>query len=190
MAACAVRTLARTETFMPIKPAAPESTAPMANPSATNQPRKYPTTKKMTIPTPAMVVYCRFRYACAPSRTAAEISCMRWLPASACMTDQIAQTPYTIASRPQMMITPKAVIGSNPDWNLPAAKPPAPESGADIAKKRPSRQRLKYRAGFPARRFARAIDACQPACPPARARQLAPSETTPDRADPHSYAKC
>ena len=34
VAACAVRTLARTETFMPMKPAAPESTAPMAKPIA------------------------------------------------------------------------------------------------------------------------------------------------------------
>ncbi len=40
IAACAVRTLARTETFMPMKPAAPESTAPMAKPIATSQPSK------------------------------------------------------------------------------------------------------------------------------------------------------
>jgi hypothetical protein len=40
VAACAVRTLARTETFMPMKPAAPDSTAPMAKPTATSQPRK------------------------------------------------------------------------------------------------------------------------------------------------------
>ena len=34
MAACAVRTLARTDTFMPMKPVAPESIAPTANPNA------------------------------------------------------------------------------------------------------------------------------------------------------------
>ncbi len=34
VAACAVRTLARTETFMPMKPQAPESTAPMTKPMA------------------------------------------------------------------------------------------------------------------------------------------------------------
>ena len=33
-AASAVRTLARTETFMPMKPVAPESTAPSAKPTA------------------------------------------------------------------------------------------------------------------------------------------------------------
>ena len=36
VAACAVRTLARTETFMPMKPAAPDSTAPIAKPTATS----------------------------------------------------------------------------------------------------------------------------------------------------------
>ena len=40
VAACAVRTLARTDTFMPMKPAAPESTAPIRNPTATHRPRK------------------------------------------------------------------------------------------------------------------------------------------------------
>ncbi len=34
VAACAVRTLARTETFMPMKPQAPDSTAPIRKPSA------------------------------------------------------------------------------------------------------------------------------------------------------------
>ena len=34
IAACAVRTLARTETFMPMKPAAPDSTAPIRKPIA------------------------------------------------------------------------------------------------------------------------------------------------------------
>ena len=40
VAACAVRTLARTETFMPMKPAAPDSTAPMAKPMATRMPEQ------------------------------------------------------------------------------------------------------------------------------------------------------
>ena len=34
VAACAVRTLARTDTFMPMKPQAPDSTAPMTKPTA------------------------------------------------------------------------------------------------------------------------------------------------------------
>ena len=46
IAACAVRTLARTETFMPMKPAAPERTAPMAKPTATSQPRSQPTNEE------------------------------------------------------------------------------------------------------------------------------------------------
>ena len=61
MAACAVRTLARTETFMPMKPAAPESTAPIAKPTATSQPSSNPTMKKMTMPTMPIVVYWRLR---------------------------------------------------------------------------------------------------------------------------------
>ncbi len=61
IAACAVRTLARTDTFMPMKPAAPDRIAPTAKPTATSQPRKYPTMRKITTPTMAMVVYCRRR---------------------------------------------------------------------------------------------------------------------------------
>ena len=38
--ASAVRTLARTEMFMPMKPAAPDSTAPTRKPIATSMPRK------------------------------------------------------------------------------------------------------------------------------------------------------
>jgi hypothetical protein len=61
MAACAVRTLACTETFMPMKPAAPESTAPTRKPIATRIPRKYQTTRKIAAPTIPMVVYWRLR---------------------------------------------------------------------------------------------------------------------------------
>ena len=57
IAAWAVRTLARTETFMPMKPAAPESTAPIRKPIATSQPSSQPTIKKITTPTMPMVVY-------------------------------------------------------------------------------------------------------------------------------------
>ena len=57
IAACAVRTFARTDTFMPMKPAAPERIAPMAKPIPTSQPRKYPTIRKITMPTMPMVVY-------------------------------------------------------------------------------------------------------------------------------------
>ena len=60
-APCAVRTLARTETFMPMKPAMPESTAPMRKPTATGQDSRKPRITKMTTPTPAMVLYWRRR---------------------------------------------------------------------------------------------------------------------------------
>ena len=53
----AVRTLARTETFMPMKPAAPDSTAPTRKPTATGQDSRNPRITKMTMPTPAIVVY-------------------------------------------------------------------------------------------------------------------------------------
>ena len=61
IAACAVRTLARTETFMPMKPAAPDRMAPMAKPIATVQDSNRPSAMKTTTPTPAMVMYCRRR---------------------------------------------------------------------------------------------------------------------------------
>ena len=60
--ACAVRTLARTETFMPMKPAAPDSTAPSRKPMATAKPsHDARRSTKSTAPTMPMVVYWRFR---------------------------------------------------------------------------------------------------------------------------------
>ena len=61
VAAWAVRTLARTETCMPTKPAAPDSVAPIRKPTATGQPRRYQITANATTPTMAMVVYWRAR---------------------------------------------------------------------------------------------------------------------------------
>ena len=60
-AACAVRTLARTETFMPMKPAAPDSTAPIRKPMATLIPRNTASSTNRTTPTTPMVAYCRRR---------------------------------------------------------------------------------------------------------------------------------
>ncbi len=60
-AACAVRTLARTETFMPMKPAAPESTEPIKYPKPERQPSVANRITKITTPTIAMVRYCRLR---------------------------------------------------------------------------------------------------------------------------------
>ena len=61
VAACAVRTLARTETFMPIKPAAPDRIAPIAKPIATVHESRSPRPMNTTTPTPAMVMYWRLR---------------------------------------------------------------------------------------------------------------------------------
>ena len=62
-AASAVRTFALTATFMPMKPAAAESTAPIRKPKAVPQPRSFqkPMTRKRTMATTAIVVYCRRR---------------------------------------------------------------------------------------------------------------------------------
>jgi len=57
VAACAVRTLARTETFMPMKPQAPESTAPTTKPIAVVLSRNTPMRTASTMPTMAMVLY-------------------------------------------------------------------------------------------------------------------------------------
>ena len=59
--ACAVRTLARTDTIMPAKPAEPDSTAPIRKPIATVSDRNQAMITKTTTPTAAMVAYCRRR---------------------------------------------------------------------------------------------------------------------------------
>ena len=78
-AACAVRTLARTATTMPTYPAVAEATAPMRKPTAVNNPNlsdQIPAphrTMNNAAATYATVVYCRLRYAFAPSWIAFEM---------------------------------------------------------------------------------------------------------------------
>ena len=60
-AASAVRTLARTEMFMPMKPAAPDRIAPITKATADSAPRKMPMMTATMTPTMAIVVYWRFR---------------------------------------------------------------------------------------------------------------------------------
>ena len=60
-AACAVRTLARTETCMPMKPAAPDSTAPIRKPIAAVAEAATRPSRNTTTPTMAIVVYWRAR---------------------------------------------------------------------------------------------------------------------------------
>ena len=94
-AASATRVFARTATFMPMKPAAAEKTAPIRKPIAVPQPRSFqsPITRKRTTATPEMVMYWRRRYAVAPSCTAREISCMRSVPGDCCSSHQVSTTP-------------------------------------------------------------------------------------------------
>ena len=67
VAACAVRTLALTEIFMPMKPQAPESTAPITKPMAVVMSKNTAMRMAKTTPTMAMVLYCLERYAAAPA---------------------------------------------------------------------------------------------------------------------------
>ena len=60
-AASATRALARTETFMPMKPAAPEATPPITKPIATSMSWRKISATKRTTPTMAIVVYWRRR---------------------------------------------------------------------------------------------------------------------------------
>ena len=61
VAAWAVRTLALTEMFMPMKPQAPESTAPIRKPTAVGMSRNTPISTVSTTPTMPMVLYCLAR---------------------------------------------------------------------------------------------------------------------------------
>jgi len=60
-AAAAVRTLARTDTFMPIKPVAPDSVAPITKPIAAIGPMNTNTITATITPTSAIARYWRFR---------------------------------------------------------------------------------------------------------------------------------
>ena len=57
----ATRALARTDTFMPMKPAAPEKRPPIAKPIAVSMSSATASTTNSTTATPAMIWYCRVR---------------------------------------------------------------------------------------------------------------------------------
>ena len=59
--ASVVRTLARTDTSMPMNPAVPDSTAPIRKPMATGTESRNAISTKITAPTMAIVVYWRVR---------------------------------------------------------------------------------------------------------------------------------
>ena len=92
-AASATRQFARTETFMPMKPAAADSTPPSAKPTATSIVCSGISTTNRTTPTMPIVVYWRRRYAEAPSWTAFEISTMRSLPGESASSERVVSAP-------------------------------------------------------------------------------------------------
>ena len=93
----ATRALARTETFMPMKPAAADARPPIAKPIATVMLWTKISATKRTTPTMPMVVYWRRRYAEAPSWMAADRSCMVWLPGDSASSDLVVSSPYATA---------------------------------------------------------------------------------------------
>ena len=94
-AASAVRTLARTATFMPMKPAAADSVAPITKPSETRQPPRSGISRMAvsTTATMATVVYWRRRYAAAPSWIAAAIAFISSLPWGLARTQRMSARP-------------------------------------------------------------------------------------------------
>ena len=66
-AASATRAFERTDTFMPMKPAAADAIPPIAKPIATSMSCRKISAMNSTTPTIPIVVYWRRRYACAPS---------------------------------------------------------------------------------------------------------------------------
>ena len=95
----ATRAFARTDTFMPMKPAAPEKVPPMRKPMATRMPSaseassSTASTIASTTATPAMIVYWRFRYAVAPTCTACEMRCISALPGESASSQRDVSTP-------------------------------------------------------------------------------------------------
>ena len=79
-AASAVRTFARTETFIPIYPAKAESIAPKINPIARVNPRLIQRIIKSIMAIILIVLYCLFRYAFAPSAIAEAMDFIFSLP--------------------------------------------------------------------------------------------------------------
>jgi len=81
---------------MPMKPAAPESVAPIAKPKAASQPSgagAMPMRMKSTAATIATVVYWRRKNAIAPSWIAPAIVCMRAFPGDCFITSVMRNAP-------------------------------------------------------------------------------------------------
>ena len=78
---------------MPTKPAEADRPAPTAKPIATRMFWSGISRMNTTTPTAAMIVYCRVRYAEAPSWTAAEIARMRSLPGDSASRERAVTKP-------------------------------------------------------------------------------------------------
>ena len=82
----ATRALARTDTFMPMKPAAPENVPPISEADrdldalGVLHSSAIASTIASTTATPAMICVLAPQVGLAPSCTAAEMSCISWLP--------------------------------------------------------------------------------------------------------------
>ena len=107
---------------MPMNPAASEQKAPITKPIAVGWSLKTKSKMKMTTAITLIVLTCRFKYALAPSCTAAEISRMRSFPEGARITNAINKkaatrpmTAHTIESgtpKLRMLKARKFMIGS------------------------------------------------------------------------------
>ena len=92
-AASATRALARTDTFMPMKPAAPDAMPPIRKPIATSMSWRKIRATKRTRPTRPITVYWRRRYAEAPSWIAADRLCIVALPGERASSDRLVTAP-------------------------------------------------------------------------------------------------
>jgi hypothetical protein len=100
LAASATRTFARTDTFMPMKPAAALASEPTRKPNAYQRPSRgtIRSSRRIGTPTLATVEYCRERNASAPLRIAAAISFARSVLVGALITRRYSPTPTTRAA--------------------------------------------------------------------------------------------
>jgi hypothetical protein len=85
--------LARTDTFMPMKPAEAEARPPMAKPMATSMFWSGISATNSTTPTIPITVYWRFRYAEAPSWMARDRPRMVSLPGDSASRARLVTAP-------------------------------------------------------------------------------------------------
>ena len=120
-AAAAVRRLACTAMYMPMKPARPEQKAPTRNAIAVrtpwpgslpSQPISTPMMTAAATASTAMVRYCRFRNAIAPSKIRLATSCIALVPRSWESTSRASQAANRIAMIPASNTTGQNCIGT------------------------------------------------------------------------------